>query len=176
MRIIEKLPRIVPLAARVDGIYFAANDKNALMELENAALKERYPISEKSVYQLKDCEIRNMPNNPQSWTYEEVMNPHPLENRCSSDEYFEKYYTQKKGLWDETTDEQVKAVRMILDAGGGLVTGAAGTGKSRVIHALYEELVSRGERVFKCAYTHSSSQTHRRDDCGTPAASGQKPA
>ena len=47
---------------------------------------------------------------------------------------------------------------MILDAGGGLVTGAAGTGKSRVIHNLYEELVSRGERVFKCAYTHAAAK------------------
>ena len=158
MRIIEKLPSIVPVAARVDGIYFAAADTHALMELEVAALKERYPISEMPVYQIKDCDIKDAPHNPQSWNYQEVMNPHPFENKCSDDEYFEKYYVQKKGLWDEHTDEQEKAVRMILDAGGGLVTGAAGTGKSRVIHTLYDELVKRGERVFKCAYTHAAAK------------------
>ena len=47
---------------------------------------------------------------------------------------------------------------MILDAGGGLVTGAAGTGKSRVIHTLYDELVKREERVLKCAYTHAAAK------------------
>ena len=45
MVLIEKLPRIVPLAARVDAVYFMARDEEALHELEAVASRHRYPVS-----------------------------------------------------------------------------------------------------------------------------------
>ena len=55
-------------------------------------------------------------------------------------------------------DEQEKALRIILKVEGGLVTGAAGTGKSMVIKRLRAELCERKETVFVCAYTHVAAK------------------
>ena len=55
-------------------------------------------------------------------------------------------------------DEQERALRVILRLGGGLVTGAAGTGKSVVIKKLRAALCERNETVFVCAYTHAAAK------------------
>ena len=52
MRLIERVPNIVPLAARVDGIYFAARNAYATTELKALASDHTYGISQRSVYQI----------------------------------------------------------------------------------------------------------------------------
>ena len=55
-------------------------------------------------------------------------------------------------------DEQEKALRIIVKVEGGLVTGAAGTGKSMATKRLRAELCERKETVFVCAYTHAAAK------------------
>ena len=60
MCLIESLPRVIPLAARVDGIYFSA-DKEAADELEAKASRYHYDVSERCVFQIKKCKLSELP-------------------------------------------------------------------------------------------------------------------
>ena len=64
MRIIEKIPRLVPIAARVDGIYFKATDEQTMLQLEAVASRHRYPVSERCTYQIKNAELGSAPVKP----------------------------------------------------------------------------------------------------------------
>ena len=66
-RILESIPVVIPLAARVDGIYFAYSNDDALRQVEAKAFAHSYPISQKRVYQIKD-ECTELPINPQGGT------------------------------------------------------------------------------------------------------------
>ena len=73
-RLLEQLPRIVPLAARVDGIYFTSKDEGAITELEALASRPHYPVSERCVYQIK-ADAKALPFNLQSCNYKARTNP-----------------------------------------------------------------------------------------------------
>ena len=65
----------------------------------------------------------------------------------------------RRNLWPDIGDERQRALRTILHNKGGMVTGAAGTGKSvGVLQPLRDELLRRGETVHVCAYTHAAAR------------------
>ena len=71
-RLLDRIPCILPLAARVDGIYFAARTKDAVDEWKAVAFEHKYAISERYAYPLKDAKVENLPCNAQSYQYKEV--------------------------------------------------------------------------------------------------------
>ena len=75
MRLIERVPNIVPLAARVDGVYFAARSAEATTELKSLAFDHTYGISQRSVYQIKAARTDHLPRNAQHHEYHEVVCP-----------------------------------------------------------------------------------------------------
>ena len=155
-RLIESLPRIVPLAARVDGIYYMAPDV-ASTELEALASRHKYPVSERGVFQLKDCKLSSMPVNPQAWQYCTVSIPANKPWLRNTDPDFESA-VREINAWTPDDNEHQRAVR-ISAINGALITGAAGTGKSKgVLEPLRDQLIARGEIVHVCAYTHASAR------------------
>ena len=74
-RILEKIPAAIPLATRVDGIYFGVRGPDQLHEVEALAARNTYSVSQRPVFCLKDCKINNMPINPQQWNYRKVLGP-----------------------------------------------------------------------------------------------------
>ena len=50
IRIIECVPRAIPLAARVDGIYWTTECLESAIELHELAAKHRYSSSRRPVY------------------------------------------------------------------------------------------------------------------------------
>ena len=74
MQIFECIPRVIPLAARVDGIYFAAKSREDVSEVATLARIHHYPISKRFVYAIKDSPTV-LPVNAQSWTYRTVPTP-----------------------------------------------------------------------------------------------------
>ena len=90
MRVIEQLPRVVPLAARVDGIYFKAADEPTRFELEAIASRQCYPVTDRCTYQIKNTELGSAPVNPQSWNYSRIQCPKNKPRLRSTDPIFEK--------------------------------------------------------------------------------------
>ena len=128
IRLMERLPRIVPLAARVDGIYWTTDCPESAAELHEIAAEHRYSISQRPVYKMKDCRMDKMPVNAQSFEYKAV----PLHQTAP---------------W---THRQELGAEEMLANGGALVTGAAGTGKSYLLHRPKE----LEPDALVCAYTH----------------------
>ena len=120
MRIIEKIPRLVPIAARVDGIYFKATDEPSMLQLEAVASRHRYPVTERCTYQIKNAELGSVPVNPQSWNYTRIQCPKQKPWIRSTDPRFEQI-CQTLTAWraDEVLDEQERTLRVILKLGGG---------------------------------------------------------
>ena len=115
MRILEKIPTAIPLAARVDGIYFAYQNESTLHKVEDAADKNKYPISDRGVFQIKDEPNKEIPTNPQGWNYKKVEAP-------IKGKWLHVYKESYDGIYEEQIVEQILANK------GGLVTGPAGTG------------------------------------------------
>merc|ERR1712102_179236 len=65
IRLMERVPRIIPLAARVDGIYWTTECLDSAIELHELAAEERYSMSRRPVYKMKECRMDRMPVNPQ---------------------------------------------------------------------------------------------------------------
>ena len=156
MRLIETMPRIIPLAARVDGIYFAADSIESVYHLEAVASRHQYPVSERSIFATKECKVEHIPLNPQTWQYKTI--PAPVRNRWfhATPEKAAFLAVNKRESWwnNQTYEEQVALA--IIDNTGGLVTGPAGTGKSVILKQLRTHL--KGEKVFTCAYTHAAAR------------------
>ena len=108
IRLMERLPRIIPLAARVDGIYWTAECLDSAIELHELAAEHRYDISRRPVYKMKECRMDKMPVNAQSFEYKGA----PL---------------HRMAPW---TYRQELGAQEMLANGGALVTGAAGIGKA----------------------------------------------
>ena len=53
MRLIERVPSVVPIATRVDGIYFAARTAAATAELNALAFGHTHSISQRNIFQIK---------------------------------------------------------------------------------------------------------------------------
>ena len=132
IRLMEQLPRIVPLAARVDGIYWTTECLDSAIDLHELAAEERYSISHRPVYKMKECRMDKMPLNAQLFEHKEV----PLYDTAP---------------W--THAEELGAEEIIAN-GGALVTGPAGTGKSYMLHKL-KKLVPD---AVVCAYTHAAAR------------------
>ena len=54
-RILEKIPAAIPLAARVDGIYFAVRNPDQLNEVEALAAHHTYSVSQRQVFCPKNA-------------------------------------------------------------------------------------------------------------------------
>ena len=52
----EQLPRVVPLAARVDGIYYSADEESEL-QLEALASRHQYAVTKRCVYAIKHATL-----------------------------------------------------------------------------------------------------------------------
>ena len=131
IRLLERVPKIIPLAARVDGIYWTSQCEESKRRLVELADEHRYSISRRNVYCMKRCNIDSLPVNEQSFTHKVAPLLRVPEWRCGS------------GCIDE-----------IVSNGGALVTGAAGTGKSTLLRALKERL----EKHVVCSYTHATAR------------------
>ena len=66
---LERLPKIIPLAARVDGIYWTTHCEESKHKLYQLADEHRYNISQRNVYCMKRCKIDSLPVNEQSFTH-----------------------------------------------------------------------------------------------------------
>lgn len=164
MKLIEKVPRLVPLAARVDGIYFAGSAE-ATTELKALAFDCKYALSQRSVYQLKDARIDNLPQNNQQYEYNanvylpfigdaEWRHYHERDTHRMDD------IAQHMGVYSEADGFEWadKVARVIVAAEGGLVTGPPGSGKSHLIKKLQALLTSQGKKHVTCAYTHAAAR------------------
>ena len=98
MRLIEKIPRIVPIAARVDGIYFKADDESTMLQLEAIASRHRYPVSDRCTYQIKNAKLGGAPVNPQSWNYTRTQYPKQRPWISSTKPRFEKGFPGFKSM------------------------------------------------------------------------------
>ena len=134
IRLMERLPRIIPLAARVDGIYWTTECIESAIELHELAAEHRYSLSQRPVYKMKGCRMGKMPMNAQSFEYKAV----PLHQTAP---------------W---TYAELGAEEILAD-GGALVTGAAGTGKSYLLR----ELKKLEPDALVCAY-RCSIDTNRK--------------
>ena len=132
IRLMERLPRIVTLAARVDGIYWTTDCPESAAELHELAAGHRYNINQRPVYKMKDCRMDKMPVNAQSFEYKAV----PLHQTAP---------------W---THCQELGAEEVLANGGALVTGAAGAGKSYLLRGLKE----LEPDTLVCAYTHAAAR------------------
>ena len=121
-----------PLAARVDGIYWATECLESAIELNELAAGHRYNINRRPVYTVMECRMGKMPANAQGFEHKDV----PL------------YHTMP---W--THAEELDA-QEILDNGGALATGAAGAGKSYILH----KLKGRVPDATVCAYTRAATR------------------
>ena len=74
-RLIERIPAIIPLAARVDGIYFAARSEETTNALKALAFESKYDITQRDVYQIKAARVDNLPRNAQNYEYHEIFRP-----------------------------------------------------------------------------------------------------
>ena len=106
IRRLEHVPKIIPLVARVDGIYWTTHCEESRRELEALADEHKYNISQRNVYCMKHCKIDSLPVNEQSFTHKVAHLLTIPDLRYGGD-----------------IDE-------IIANNGGLVTGAAGTNKS----------------------------------------------
>ena len=145
MRILEQIPTAIPLAARVDGIYFAYQNESTLHKVEDAADKNKYPISERSVFQIKDEPNKEIPTNPQGWNYKKVEAP-------IKGKWLHVYKESYDGIYEEQIVEQILANE------GGLITGPAGTGKSVILRNIKIILVKQEQKIKVCAYTHAAAR------------------
>ena len=59
IRLIERIPRIMPLAARVDGIYWTTECLDSAIELHELVAEERYSMSRRPVYNMKEPQSKN---------------------------------------------------------------------------------------------------------------------
>ena len=148
MQIFECIPRVIPLAARVDGIYFAAKTREDISEVATLARLHHYPISNRFVYAIKDSPTV-LPVNAQSWTYRTVPTPAIGEWLHVHDHTFDEI---------DGASYEDKITRTVLKNEGGLITGPAGTGKSVLLKQIRQAIKDRGETVFTCAYTHAAAR------------------
>ena len=132
IRLMERIPRIIPLAARVDGIYWTTECLDSAIELHELVAEERYSMSRRPVYKMKECRMDKMPVNAQGFEYKDV----PLHQTAP---------------WTHVGELDA---REILANGGALVTGPAGTGKSYLLHKLKE----LEPDAIVCAYTHAAAR------------------
>ena len=121
MHIFECIPQVIPLAARVDGIYFAAKTREDISEVMTLAQRNRYPISNRLVYAIKDSPT-SLPVNAQSWTYKTISAP-------AIGKWLHTHDHTLDGVDDGTSYEH-NITRTVLANQGGLITGAAGVGAS----------------------------------------------
>ena len=127
---LERVPKIIPLEARVDGIYWTPYFDESRHRLHQLADGHKYSISHRNVYSMKKCKIDSLPVNAQSFTHQVA----PL-------------LTVPEWRYGGDVDE-------IVANGGGLVTGAVGTGQITLLRALKDRL----DKHVVCAYTHAAAR------------------
>ena len=64
-KLIERIPAIVSLATRVDGIYCQARTQEATAALKAIAFDSKYQILQRCVYQIEAAKEDNLPTNEQ---------------------------------------------------------------------------------------------------------------
>ena len=84
-RLIERIPRIIPLAARVDGIYFPSKHADSVTELEALASRYQYSVTERYVFKMEKADWGSLPANSQSWNYKAVAIPASAKRFHSAD-------------------------------------------------------------------------------------------
>ena len=57
IRLFERLPKIISLAARVDGIYWTTHCEESKHKLHQLADEHKYNISQRNVYCMKRCKL-----------------------------------------------------------------------------------------------------------------------
>ena len=72
----EKILAILPIAARVDGIYFTGRTPEAVTALKALAFDQKYDISQRNVYQIKSAKVENLPQNEQSYCVGRFLKPY----------------------------------------------------------------------------------------------------
>ena len=118
-----------PLAARVDGIYFAAKTQEDICEVVSLARIHKYPISNRLVYAIKDFPTC-LPVNAQSWPYKTIPTPAIGKWLHVHDHTFD----------DDEASYEDKITRTVLENEGGLITGPAGTGKSVLLKQIRQAI------------------------------------
>ena len=69
IRLLERVPKIIPLAAIVDGIYWTTYCEESRHKLHQLAGEHKYNINQRHVYCMKRCKIDSLPVNEQSFAH-----------------------------------------------------------------------------------------------------------
>ena len=72
IQIMERLPNITPLAARVGDTYWATECLESAMDLHELAAEERRSINRRPVYKMKDCRMGKTPVIAQGYVYKPI--------------------------------------------------------------------------------------------------------
>ena len=173
--LVAKVPRIIPLGCLVDGLFFVG-PADAREELARLAREHRYEHTDAYVYKLKDASWREVPECTQisgegrqcarpsselGWGLinEDTCSPEVLEQDLRESGVDTQGLREKVLGANPRLDEfQVLAAVAAIGAGGAMISGAAGVGKSEVLRAIRDALVAEGHKVRVCAYTHAATR------------------
>jgi hypothetical protein len=172
-QLVARVPKIVPLGCRVDGLYFVGPEA-AVQALKAICAGEQYDCIQRPVYQFKEankwkdvpiCSQRNGRGR------ECFKPPIRLEWDCF-EEGEERLKATVAGLWGQEAEQRTQEViklcggklaesqaHILLTAvgnEGAQIIGPPGVGKSQIIKALKAFLESLGQKVIVCAYTHAA--------------------
>lgn len=168
-----RVPAIIPLGCFVDGLFFTGPDQ-AVNELLAHAKAHCYPHSREDCFQLKKATWKQVPRCEQvsgngragarpilcNWkTVQEGRDEAALERLICEmgEEGLREKYVKIIADTNPVLDRfQILVVLAVLLNGGGLVVGAAGTGKSEVLRTIRDILRSEDRKVTTCAYTHAA--------------------
>ena len=170
-QMVAKVPKIVPLGRRVDGLYFVGPEE-AVTELK-AIADQKYDCIQRDVYQFKNATWKDVPICSQregrgrdcfkppvrlAWVkFEEGDTLKRANVRVMGEDYDEGDIKAIIGTCEGKLDEsQAHVVLAAIANEGAEIVGAAGVGKSQIIRALGKTLEQEGQKVIVCAYTHAA--------------------
>ena len=61
IRLMERLPRIIPLAARVEGIYWTTECLDSTIDPHELAAGHCYNMSRRPMHKMKECNMGKCP-------------------------------------------------------------------------------------------------------------------
>lgn len=170
-QLVAKVPKIVPLGCRVDGLYYVGPEE-AVAELRSICAEEQYDCIQRPVYQFKDCKWKDVPICSQrdgrgrdcfkppirrEWAcFQEGDALKQVITNMLGDETQQIIEDVTKTCDGKLDESQAHVVLAAMTNGGAEIIGAAGVGKSQIIKALRTSLEQEGQKVIVCAYTHAA--------------------
>ena len=172
-QLVARVPKIVPLGCRVDGLYFVGPEA-AVQALKAICAREQYDCIQRPVYQFKEAnQWKAVPICSQrDGRGRECFKPPIRRGWARLEEGEERLKATVAHLWEEEAEQRTQEVIKLCDGKlaesqahivltavgneGAQIIGPPGSGKSQMIKALKAFLESLGQKVIVCAYTHAA--------------------